>query len=105
MYSHPTLPVMRSAGVANPPPLGPRSVTLIAFLHRTPRFLLILGVLALLLGGLFVPGLPGALLLLVVAALAGWLAWLTWANQSPVTRALRLLVVAGMVAVAVDKVL
>src|SRR5215207_6650337 len=69
----PTLPVMRSAGVANPQPMGPRSAALVAYLTRLPRFVLVLGALAILLGGLFAPGIIGALLLAVIAALTGWL--------------------------------
>lgn len=87
------------------PQLGRRSATLVAFLSRVPRFVLILAVLGLLLGGLFAPGLLGAFLLVLVAAFAGWLAWMTWAGQPAFTRVLRVVVVAGMLALAVDKVL
>ena len=87
------------------PQLGRRSTTALAFLSRVPRFVLILVVLAALLGGLFTPGLLGAFLLVIVAAFAGWLAWMSWPGQPAFTRALRVLVVAGMLALAVDKLL
>ncbi len=81
----------------------PRSMATLAYLARLPRFVLVLGVLALTLGGLFLPGLAGALLLLVVAGLAGWLAWLSAAGQQPLTLALRVLVIAAVVALAASK--
>jgi hypothetical protein len=90
--------------VANPQPMGPRSAALVAYLTRLPRFVLVLGALAILLGGLFAPGIIGALLLAVIAALTGWLAWLSWSTQSPPTRALRILVIAALIWFAVDKV-
>lgn len=91
--------------MANPQPIGPRSAAALAYLARLPRFLLILGVLALMLGGLFVPGIGGALLLVAVAGMAAWLAWLTWANQPAFTRALRVLVIAALLVLAVDKLI
>jgi hypothetical protein len=70
-----------------------------------PRILLIGAVLALILGGLFAPGIIGALLLLAMAALVGWLTWLGRGHQSPAALALRGIVVLAFVALAVQKVL
>jgi hypothetical protein len=91
--------------VINPQPMGPRSATAVARLTRVPRFLLIIAVVAVFVGGLLLPGLVGALLLAVVAALTGWLAWLGWAGQPPATRALRLLVTMALAVGAVSKLL
>jgi hypothetical protein len=89
--------------VHNPQPIGPRSAMILARLARVPRFLLVLTVLAVLVGGLLLPGLGGALLLGLIAALTGWLATLSWAYQPPHLRLLRLLVVGTLVAAAAAK--
>ena len=86
-----------------PRPIDRRSATLLIRLARVPRFLLILGALALLLGGLFAPGIIGALLLLVMAALIGWLAWLGRAGQTPGALALRGIVVIAFLVLAASK--
>lgn len=81
----------------------PRSAAALAFLARVPWWALILGVLVVLLGGLFLPGVPGALLMVVLAALVGWLAWLTWPSQTLFTRALRILLIVCLLALALQK--
>src|SRR5215211_1993843 len=92
------LPLTRSTGVTHP-----RSAAALAFLAQVPRFVMILGVLVVLLGGLFLPGVPGAFLMVVLAALVGWLAWLTWPSQTLLTRALRILLIVCLLALAIQK--
>src|SRR5437867_12592668 len=50
----------------------------LVFLHRLPRWILLLAALALLITGFAVPGLIGAAALLLVAIFLGWLAYLSW---------------------------
>ena len=89
----------------NPQPIGPRSAAAAARLAQVPRFVLIIGVVAAMAGGLLLPGLPGALLLGVLAALTGWLAALAWAAQPVALRTMRLLVVGVLAAAAASKLL
>ncbi|MCW2506485.1 MAG: hypothetical protein JWO79_4769 [Actinomycetia bacterium] len=88
----------------NEPPL-PRSAPVAARLARIPRFLLIIGVAAALAGGLLLPGWPGALLLAAIVALTAWLASLSWAVQPVPLRAIRLLVIGALAAMAASKLL
>ncbi|SHN25508.1 DUF6703 family protein [Cryptosporangium aurantiacum] len=85
------------------PPLGPRSAALLAFLLRLPRFVLVLGVMAILLAGAFLPGIPGAVLVLAIAALLAWLARLAWRSASSGARAGRVVAVAVLLAFALTK--
>lgn len=89
----------------NPQPIDPRSAAVLVRLARLPRILLIGAVLALILGGLFAPGVIGALLLLAMAALVGWLTWLGRGHLQPAALFLRGIVVLAFVALAVQKVL
>jgi len=61
--------------------------------------------LALLLAGLFLPGIVGAALLAVLAIGLCALTFTTWPVQTPPTRVLRLLILALLVAVIVAKAL
>ncbi|MDY7084223.1 MAG: DUF6703 family protein [Actinomycetota bacterium] len=61
--------------------------------------------LAVMLGGLFLPGIVGAALLFVLAAGLAALTFTTWPVQSGSTRALRLLILALLLAVVVAKAL
>lgn len=63
------------------------------------------GTLALLLAGLFLPGIVGALLLFVLAAGLAALTFTTWPVQVPVTRTVRLVLLTLLVAAAVAKAL
>jgi hypothetical protein len=89
--------------VAHPRPLADRSATVLVRLARLPRFVPVLAVVGLLLGGLVLPGAGGAALLLVLTALVGWLAWLTRPTHSPATTGLRLAVLALLLVAAVSK--
>ncbi|MEU4564858.1 DUF6703 family protein [Actinoplanes sp. NPDC023936] len=61
--------------------------------------------LAVLLAGLFLPGIVGALLLAVLAAGLGALTFTTWPVQSPITRAVRVVLLTLLVVAAVSKAL
>ena len=57
------------------------------------------------LGGLFLPGIVGAALLLVLALGLAGLTFTTWPVQSGSTRALRLIILALLLAVIIAKAL
>ena len=80
-----------------------RTAVYAAFLGGLPRWLPLVAVAALMVGGLLLGGPPGAALLAVVAAVAGWLAVLSWDHTAPAGRLLRVLAIAVVVAVAVGK--
>ncbi|BAL86427.1 hypothetical protein AMIS_12070 [Actinoplanes missouriensis 431] len=61
--------------------------------------------LAALLAGLFLPGIVGALLLAVLAAGLGALTFTTWPVQTPITRAVRVVLLTLLVVAAVSKAL
>lgn len=61
--------------------------------------------LVLMLAGLFLPGIIGALLLFLLGAGLAVLTFTTWPVQKPVTRVLRVLLLLLLVAVVVAKVL
>ena len=63
------------------------------------------GALAVLLAGLFLPGIVGALLLFVLAAGLATLTFTTWPVQTPITRTVRLVLLTILVAAAVAKAL
>lgn len=77
--------------------------TLLVFASRLPRTALFLGVLAFTLLGLFLPGLPGAVLLLVLAAAAAAVLALTWPRVAPQRRGLNVVVLLIVVGLAVSK--
>jgi hypothetical protein len=65
----------------------------------------LLATLALLLAGLFLPGIVGALLLGLLAAGLGALTFTTWPVQTPPTRVVRLVLLSLLVAAVVSKAL
>ena len=73
----------------------------LVFLHQMPRWALLLVVLGLLVSGFAVPGLIGAVLLLLVAILLGWLAYLSWPSINTSGRAGRVVALACMVVIVV----
>jgi hypothetical protein len=77
-----------------------RTAVYAAFLAGIPQWVPLVLVAALVAAGLITGGPLGAVLLVVVAALAGWLAVLAWDHTPPAGRALRLLAVAAVLAVA-----
>jgi len=86
------------------PSTGPsRSQVGLVLLSRLPRPVVLLAVLALVVGGLAVPGIGGALLLVVVGALLAWLLRLAWPVLTPPARAMRLVTVAALLGYAAWK--
>jgi hypothetical protein len=76
------------------------SVKPAAYLHHLPRWLPPVVVAALFVGGLYVRGWTGTIMLLLVAAALAWLAALSWPAVSAPGRLLRVAVIAGLVALA-----
>jgi hypothetical protein len=76
-----------------------------AVLATLPRWCWFVAVAALVLGGLVLGGVPGALLLIVVAGLAAWLALLGWDSLTWSGRVSRLLAILIVLAVATVRVL
>jgi Family of unknown function (DUF6703) len=72
-----------------------------AYLHHLPRWLPPVLVAAAFIGGLAVHGWIGAALLLVVAAFLAWLASMSWPALGAQGRAMRVLAVAALFALAV----
>lgn len=71
-----------------------RSAVTLTWLATRPRWLPFLIVLALLLGGLFAPVPMAAVLLVVLLVLLVWLTYLAWPKLDPTGRLTRLLVLA-----------
>jgi len=74
-------------------------------LHAAPRWLLAVSLAAFLVVGLLVEGPVGATFLFVVALFLGWLAAIGWRLLSPGARAVRLMIVALVVAAGVAQLL
>jgi hypothetical protein len=72
-----------------------------AYLHHLPRWLPAVLVAAAFIGGLAVRGWAGAALLFVVAAFLAWLATLSWPALGTQGRAVRVLALAVLIALAV----
>lgn len=77
----------------------------LARLGAVPRWLLLVGVLALLLAGLLLTGVAAAVCLLLLAAFMSWLAALSWPALNTGARLMRVAVVALVLASAVIKLL
>ncbi len=73
----------------------------IVFLQHLPRWMLLLTVLGLLISGFFVPGVIGAVALLLVAIFLGWLAYLSWPRINLSGRVLRVIALCCMVVLVV----
>jgi hypothetical protein len=84
------------------PRRGERLLTRLGRLSRTQVFL---GALALAALGLFVPGPVGALVMVVIVAALAWLLSVTWSVTPPALRIFRLIVLGGLVAFALVKIL
>jgi hypothetical protein len=74
-------------------------------LSRVPKWLLLVAVLALTVGGLLLDNVLGGVLLLFLALFLAWLAILGWTLHSPIARVLRVLVVGLVVYVAFTKLI
>jgi uncharacterized membrane protein len=75
----------------------------VLYLQNMPRWVLLLILVALLVGGLAIPGIGGSVLLLVLAALLGWLARISWPALDVSGRILRIVVLLILVAFAVGR--
>jgi hypothetical protein len=78
---------------------------LLVVLARLDATKVFLGALALGVIGLFLPGAAGAIVLLSVVAGLGALLRLTWGVTPPALRLFRLVVLAGLTAIAITKLL
>ena len=76
-----------------------RSAAPLALLYQLPRWVLPIGLAAVLVAGLAIAGVIGSVLLLVLAAFLGWLAYLSWPSLGGQARLLR--VAAGVILVAI----
>jgi hypothetical protein len=79
------------------------SDNLLAKLARINPTIAFVGALAVLLAGSFLPGIVGALLLFLLGAALAVLTFTTWPVQSPSTRAVRVVLLASLLAVIVVK--
>lgn len=82
-----------------------RSAVLLVFLHQTPRWVVPLLIAALFLAGVFVPGVAGAALLVLLAVFLGWLSYLSWPALSGNGRLVRGLTVLAVLGLAVRDLL
>lgn len=92
-----TSPLARKIAAASMPAL--------IWLHSRPRWFLLVLIGVLLLAGLLVQGIPGALLLLVLATFLAWLLLLSWPVLQGGGRLGRVLMVAMVAGAALVKVL
>ncbi|MDX6229146.1 MAG: hypothetical protein QOI76_2536 [Frankiales bacterium] len=80
-----------------------RSALVIVWLAHLPRIIPPLVMVLVFGGGLLLPGVVGAVLLLVTAAVLGLLSYLAWPSVPAPLRLVRLVILAGVVAFAVYK--
>jgi hypothetical protein len=71
-----------------------------AYLHHLPRWLTPVLVAVLFVGGIAIRGWAGAALLLIVTAFVAWLATLSWPALGTQGRAVRILIVAALIGLA-----
>jgi hypothetical protein len=84
-------------------PLVRRAQVLLAWLTGLPRTGVFLFALAVVLVGLFAPGLAGAIVLVVIAAGLVAVLRVTWPRLLPARRAMQLLLIAVLLVIAVVK--
>jgi hypothetical protein len=82
-----------------------RSVGPLTWLSTRPRWVPFVLVLILLLGGLFLPVPVAAVLLVVLALLLVWLTYLAWPKLDPTGRFTRLLVLALVAYVLIQRII
>lgn len=82
-----------------------RSILLLTYLNALPRAVPFAVMMALLLVGLLVPGLPGFVALVLVAMFLIWLLYIGWPHLTRESRALRLLAVVLVIGAAVQHLL
>lgn len=82
-----------------------RSAVPVVFLHRLPRWVLLVSIFALLVVGMVATGWLGAAALLVLALFLGWFGYLNWPALDLQGRLLRMATLALLVAFAAGHVL
>lgn len=87
----------------NAPQGGEAPVRWLLWLERLPKVAVFLAVLVVTLGLLFTPGVPGAVLVLLLAAASGFLVYSTWSKFGAATRFTRVLVVLALTGLGVAK--
>ncbi|MBO0826843.1 MAG: hypothetical protein J2P24_03595 [Streptosporangiales bacterium] len=75
-----------------------RSATLLVFLHRLPRWVPLVLMLALLAAALLVKGVVGAVFLVALAVILVWLAFVSWPMLRPGDRTFRVLAIVVVLA-------
>lgn len=80
-----------------------RSATPLLWLHQLPTWLLPVLAAGLLVAGLAIGSVGGAIALVGLAVVLGWLAAVSWPRLSPQSRLLRAVVIGGVLAVALVK--
>lgn len=75
-----------------------RSATLLVFLHRLPRWVPLVLMLALLAAALLIKGVLGAVFLVALAVVLVWLAFVSWPMLRPGDRAFRVLAIVVVLA-------
>lgn len=82
-----------------------RSAPILQRLVAMPRWVLFVGLVALVVGGLLLTGVPAFLLLGLIAVFLAWLAFLAWPVLRPGQRTLRALTVALVAGAAVARLM
>ena len=80
-----------------------RGAVWLLYLSRFPKWVLAALAAALFLAAALAPGVAGGVAAALLAVLLVWLAYVTWPAVAPAGRALRVLVIAVLVAIAVGK--
>jgi uncharacterized membrane protein len=80
------------------------SEQMLSRLGRTNPTIVFLVALAVLMGGLFLPGIVGAALLFVLGAMMAALTYTTWSVQPPATRVIRVVLLVLVIAAVVAKI-
>jgi hypothetical protein len=78
-----------------------RSAVPMAFLYQLPRWALPIGLAALLIAGLAISGVIGAVIILVLTVFLGWLAYLSWPSIGAQARVLRVAAAIVLIGLAV----
>lgn len=81
-----------------------RSAAPLALLYQLPRWALPIGLVVVLIAGLAVGGVIGAVILLVLAVFLGWLAYLSWPSIGGRARLLRVAAGLALVAIAIVQI-
>lgn len=84
--------------------IAARSMPLLVRITALPRWVFVVGLTALLVGGLLLSNPIGGVLLLILATFIGWLLLLSWPVVAPKGRLLRLLVVLAVAGVGISQI-